>query len=67
MFIAKGVSYHSCVATRAIFEKLTYFPISVEPASDFLDRKTCLFSKQSGETADTILSLRYCLKRGHAL
>jgi glucosamine--fructose-6-phosphate aminotransferase (isomerizing) len=45
--------------------------VSIELASDFLDRKTpifrddvCIFVSQSGETADTILSLRYCLSRG---
>jgi glucosamine--fructose-6-phosphate aminotransferase (isomerizing) len=43
----------------------------VELASDFLDRKTpifrddvCIFVSQSGETADTILAMRYCLERG---
>lgn len=43
----------------------------MELASDFLDRKTpifrddvCSFVSQSGETADTILALRYCLERG---
>lgn len=57
--------------TRAIFEELTEIPISVELASDFLDRKTpifrddvCVFVSQSGETADTILAMRYCLERG---
>ncbi|CAG8525781.1 9510_t:CDS:2, partial [Racocetra fulgida] len=57
--------------TRAIFEELTEIPVSVELASDFLDRKTpifrddvCVFVSQSGETADTILALRYCLERG---
>ncbi|CAH1766623.1 6591_t:CDS:2 [Entrophospora sp. SA101] len=71
VFCACGTSYHSCVATRAIFEELTEIPISVELASDFLDRKTpifrddvCVFVSQSGETADTILALRYCLERG---
>ncbi|CAG7849715.1 Glutamine--fructose-6-phosphate aminotransferase [isomerizing] Short=GFAT; AltName: Full=D-fructose-6-phosphate amidotransferase; AltName: Full=Hexosephosphate aminotransferase [Serendipita indica DSM 11827] len=71
VFIACGTSYHSCVATRAIFEELTEIPASVELASDFLDRKTpifrddvCVFLSQSGETADTILALRYCLERG---
>lgn len=45
--------------------------MSVELASDFLDRKTpifrddvCIFVSQSGETADTILAMRYCLERG---
>jgi glucosamine--fructose-6-phosphate aminotransferase (isomerizing) len=78
VFIACGTSYHSCVATRAIFEELTEIPASLELASDFLDRKTpifrdgflilkldvCVFVSQSGETADTILALRYCLERG---
>ncbi|KAF7316090.1 L-glutamine D-fructose 6-phosphate amidotransferase [Mycena indigotica] len=71
VFIACGTSYHSCLATRAIFEELTEIPVSVELASDFLDRKTpifrddvCIFLSQSGETADTILALRYSLERG---
>jgi len=71
VFIACGTSYHSCLATRAIFEELTEIPVSVELASDFLDRKTpifrddvCMFLSQSGETADTILALRYCMERG---
>jgi glucosamine--fructose-6-phosphate aminotransferase (isomerizing) len=71
VFCACGTSYHSCVATRAIFEELTEIPVSVELASDFLDRKTpifrddvCVFLSQSGETADTILAMRYCLERG---
>ncbi|TFK68809.1 L-glutamine D-fructose 6-phosphate amidotransferase [Pluteus cervinus] len=71
VFIACGTSYHSALATRAIFEELTEIPVSVELASDFLDRKTpifrddvCIFVSQSGETADTILALRYCMDRG---
>jgi glucosamine--fructose-6-phosphate aminotransferase (isomerizing) len=71
VFNACGTSYHSCIATRATFEELTEIPVSVELASDFLDRKTpifrddvCVFVSQSGETADTILAMRYCLERG---
>lgn len=71
VFVACGTSYHSCLATRSIFEELTEIPVSVELASDFLDRKTpifrddvCVFVSQSGETADTILAMRYCLERG---
>ncbi|KAJ3120597.1 glutamine--fructose-6-phosphate transaminase (isomerizing) [Nowakowskiella sp. JEL0407] len=71
VFTACGTSYHSCLATRAIFEELTEIPVSVELASDFLDRRTpifrddvCIYVSQSGETADTILALRYCLERG---
>ncbi|KAI5480454.1 glutamine-fructose-6-phosphate transaminase [Pseudohyphozyma bogoriensis] len=71
VFVACGTSYHSCLATRSIFEELTEIPVSVELASDFLDRRTpifrddvCIFVSQSGETADTILAMRYCLERG---
>ena len=71
VFLACGTSYHSCLATRAIFEELTDIPVSVELASDFLDRMApifrddvCVFVSQSGETADTILAMRYCLSRG---
>ncbi|PWN23351.1 putative GFA1-glucosamine--fructose-6-phosphate transaminase [Microstroma glucosiphilum] len=71
VFIACGTSYHSALATRSIFEELTEIPASVELASDFLDRRTpifrddvCVFVSQSGETADTILAMRYCLERG---
>ena len=71
IFIACGTSYHSCMAVRGAFEELTEIPISVELASDFLDRQapvfrddTCVFVSQSGETADSLLALRYCLERG---
>ncbi|KXS16634.1 isomerising glucosamine-fructose-6-phosphate aminotransferase [Gonapodya prolifera JEL478] len=71
VFVACGTSYHAGVATRAIFEELTEIPVSVEIASDFLDRRcpifrddVCVFISQSGETVDTMLALRYCLERG---
>lgn len=71
IFIACGTSYHSCMAVRGAFEELTDIPISVELASDFLDRQapvfrddTCVFVSQSGETADSLMALRYCLERG---
>ncbi|EYE93508.1 glutamine--fructose-6-phosphate transaminase (isomerizing) GFA1 [Aspergillus ruber CBS 135680] len=71
IFVACGTSYHSCMAVRGVFEELTEIPISVELASDFLDRQapvfrddTCVFVSQSGETADSLMALRYCLERG---
>jgi glucosamine--fructose-6-phosphate aminotransferase (isomerizing) len=71
IFIACGTSYHSCIAVRGIFEELTEIPIAVELASDFLDREapvfrddTCVFVSQSGETADSLMALCYCLERG---
>ncbi|XP_018409925.1 PREDICTED: glutamine--fructose-6-phosphate aminotransferase [isomerizing] 1 isoform X3 [Nanorana parkeri] len=71
ILIACGTSYHAGVATRQILEELTELPVMVELASDFLDRSTpvfrddaCFFISQSGETADTLLALRYCKERG---
>lgn len=71
IMIACGTSYHSCLATRQVFEELTEIPVSIELASDFLDRKApifrddvCIFVSQSGETADSMLALKFCLERG---
>uniref|UniRef100_G3ML65 glutamine--fructose-6-phosphate transaminase (isomerizing) n=1 Tax=Amblyomma maculatum TaxID=34609 RepID=G3ML65_AMBMU len=71
LLIGCGTSYHSAIATRQILEELTELPVMVELASDFLDRNTpvfrddvCFFISQSGETADTLMALRYCKQRG---
>ncbi|KAL7985792.1 hypothetical protein Chor_010958 [Crotalus horridus] len=68
--IGCGTSYHAAVATRQVLEELTELPVMVELASDFLDRNTpvfrddvCFFISQSGETADTLMALRYCKNR----
>ncbi|KAK9455220.1 hypothetical protein V1511DRAFT_459050 [Dipodascopsis uninucleata] len=71
IMIACGTSYHSCLATRDLFEELTDIPIAVEVASYFADRRpplfrddTCIFVSQSGETYDTLTALKYCAERG---
>lgn len=71
IFVACGTSFHSSLATRSLFEELIDIPVSIELASDFVDRKCPIFRSdcvffisQSGETADTILALKYCLERG---
>jgi len=71
ILIACGTSYHSGLACRQLIEEMTELPVMVELASDFLDRQTpifrddvCFFISQSGETADTLMALRYCKKRG---
>ncbi|QPG76862.1 glutamine--fructose-6-phosphate transaminase (isomerizing) [Brettanomyces nanus] len=71
LMVACGTSYHSCMAVRPLFEELTGIPVTVELASDFLDRAppvfrddTCLFVSQSGETADSMQALRYCKSAG---
>jgi glucosamine--fructose-6-phosphate aminotransferase (isomerizing) len=70
IFIACGTSYHSAVAGRLLVEELANAPVSLELASDFLDRSpaiyrsdTCIFISQSGETADTLRALEYCKAR----
>jgi glucosamine--fructose-6-phosphate aminotransferase (isomerizing) len=69
--IACGTSYHSCLGSRMILEKLTNIPVCIECASDFVDREPvvkngdiCIFVSQSGETADTLYALQYAKKRG---
>ncbi|EKM58224.1 uncharacterized protein PHACADRAFT_182589 [Phanerochaete carnosa HHB-10118-sp] len=71
IFCACDTSNHSALATRSIFEELTDIPVTIELASNFLDRKTpifrddvCVFVSQSGETLDTICAMRYYLERG---
>ncbi|KAG5853409.1 hypothetical protein ANANG_G00072990 [Anguilla anguilla] len=71
IIIGCGTSFHAGVATRQILEELTELPVMVELASDFLDRNTpvfrddvCFFISQSGETADTLMALRYCKDNG---
>jgi len=70
ILIACGTSYHSAIATRQLLEELTELPVMVDLASDFLDRScpifrddVCFFISQSGETADTLMALRYCKAR----
>ncbi|XP_062867178.1 glutamine--fructose-6-phosphate aminotransferase [isomerizing] 2 [Trichomycterus rosablanca] len=71
IIIGCGTSFHAGIATRQILEELTELPVMVELASDFLDRTTpvyrddvCFFISQSGETADTLMALRYCKQNG---
>uniref|UniRef100_A0A158P5Z6 glutamine--fructose-6-phosphate transaminase (isomerizing) n=1 Tax=Angiostrongylus cantonensis TaxID=6313 RepID=A0A158P5Z6_ANGCA len=74
IIVACGTSYNSAIACRQILEELSELPVVLELASDFLDRKTpifrddvCIFVSQSGETADTLMALRYCKPRGALL
>jgi len=66
VMVACGTSFHACLATRQTLEELIGIPVSLELASDFLDRRcpvfrddTCIFLSQSGETADTLCALEY--------
>lgn len=71
VFISCGTSLNSCTAVRPLFEELVPMPISVENASDFLDRQpqilrddACFFVSQSGETADSLMALKLCRDAG---
>ncbi|XP_073038621.1 glutamine--fructose-6-phosphate aminotransferase [isomerizing] 1-like [Primulina eburnea] len=71
VFIGCGTSYNAALASRPILEELTGIPVTMEIASDLLDRQgpiyredTAIFVSQSGETADTLLALEYALENG---
>ena len=66
-----GTSYNSAIAVRQLMEELTELPVTLELASDVLDRRcpffrddTCVFISQSGETADTLKAMQYAKDRG---
>lgn len=71
VFIGCGTSYNAALASRPILEELSGIPVSMEIASDLLDRQgpiyredTAVFVSQSGETADTLNALEYALENG---
>ncbi|KAF3791422.1 Glutamine--fructose-6-phosphate aminotransferase isomerizing 2 [Nymphaea thermarum] len=71
VFIGCGTSYNAALAARPFVEELSGVPVSMEIASDLLDRQgpiyredTAVFVSQSGETADTLLALDYAKKNG---
>ncbi|KAG2665232.1 hypothetical protein I3843_16G116800 [Carya illinoinensis] len=71
VFIGCGTSYNAALAARPILEELSGVPVTMEIASDLLDRQgpiyredTAVFVSQSGETADTLLALEYALENG---
>ncbi|KAG9459935.1 hypothetical protein H6P81_004443 [Aristolochia fimbriata] len=71
VFIGCGTSYNAALAARPFLEELSGVPVTMEIASDLLDRQgpiyredTTVFVSQSGETADTLLALQYALENG---
>lgn len=71
VFIGCGTSYNAALAARPILEELSGVPVTMEIASDLVDRQgpiyredTAVFVSQSGETADTLLALEYALENG---
>ncbi len=71
VFIACGTSLHAGMLGKYLMEEIARIPTEVEYASEFkykfpvLDKNTLVIAiSQSGETADTIASLREARERG---
>ena len=69
--VACGSAYHVGMTAKYIIEDMARVPVTVDIASEFRYRKPiiekgdlCVFISQSGETADTLASLREAKKRG---
>ncbi len=69
--VACGTSLHAAMIGKYLIEDLCGIPVDVEPASEFIYRRTITDSKtlvigvsQSGETADTITAVRQAKKLG---
>lgn len=66
-----GSAYHVGVTAKYIIEEMTRIPVTVDIASEFRYRNPiinrndlCIFISQSGETADTLASLREAKGKG---
>ena len=72
---ACGTAFYACLVAKYWFERWAKLPVDVDVASEFRYREitmepggAALFVSQSGETADTLASLRYCrAQRQHVL
>lgn len=71
---ACGTAYLAGLVSKYWFEKYARLPVEIDIASEFRYRETpvsdkdaALFISQSGETADTLASLRYCRENGAAI
>ncbi|PVB62733.1 glutamine--fructose-6-phosphate transaminase (isomerizing) [Labrenzia sp. 011] len=71
---ACGTAYLAGLVSKYWFEKYARLPVEIDIASEFRYRETPVSDKdaalvisQSGETADTLASLRYCKENGAAI
>ena len=71
---ACGTSWHAALVGEYLLEEFAHIPVEVEYASEFryrnapLERNTLVLAiTQSGETADTLASLRETKRRGHTV
>jgi glutamine---fructose-6-phosphate transaminase (isomerizing) len=68
---ACGTAYYAGMVARYWFEQFAHLPVDVDIASEFRYREVpldpgalAIFISQSGETADTLASLRYAREHG---
>jgi glucosamine--fructose-6-phosphate aminotransferase (isomerizing) len=66
-----GTAYYAALTARYWFERYAQLPVDIDIASEFRYREApldpaglALLVSQSGETADTLATLRYCKERG---
>src|SRR5215510_8282220 len=64
---ACGTAFYACLVAKYWFERWARLPVDVDIASEFRYRESALdpngaalFVSQSGETADSLATLRYC-------
>ena len=69
--VACGTAYYAGLVAKYWFEQWARLPVEIDVASEFRYREPplpknglALFVSQSGETADTLASLRYCKAEG---
>ncbi len=69
--VACGSAFHVGVTAKYIIEDMVHIPVMVDIASEFRYRNPvidkndlCIFISQSGETADTLASLRKAKEKG---
>jgi glucosamine--fructose-6-phosphate aminotransferase (isomerizing) len=69
--VAAGTAYHAGLVAQHVVERMTRIPVAVEVASEFRYRDPILAPgtvvwavSQSGETADTLASVRLAKERG---
>ena len=71
IMVACGTAYLACAVAKYWFEQIARIPVEIDIASEFRyreppmnDRTMAIFVSQSGETADTLAAMRYCIENG---
>ncbi|MEO0342272.1 MAG: glutamine--fructose-6-phosphate transaminase (isomerizing) [Pseudomonadota bacterium] len=69
VLVACGTAYLACSVAKYWFEQIAGIPVELDIASEFRyreppinDRTMAIFVSQSGETADTLAAMRYCIQ-----